>query len=81
MGLQAARRHHAAQLAGRTQLRPLTTAYTLSPDTASDGGQGHRGCARGLPLLKLKLGVWATIGACAKGAACPKALIADANEA
>src|SRR5262245_32343573 len=47
----------AAQMAGRMRLRPLTTCYTLSLDTAEAmAGKAAAAVARGLPLLKLKLG-------------------------
>ena len=40
-----------------TRLRPLTTAYTLSLDTAEAmATKAAAAAARGLPLLKLKLG-------------------------
>jgi L-alanine-DL-glutamate epimerase-like enolase superfamily enzyme len=73
----------AADLAGRT-LRPLTTAYTLSLDTAEAmAGKAAAAYKRGLPLLKLKLGGPGDDRRMRQvRAACPNArLIADANEA
>jgi L-alanine-DL-glutamate epimerase-like enolase superfamily enzyme len=73
----------AATLAGRT-LRPLTTAYTLSLDTAEAMATKAAAAARrGLPLLKLKLGGPGDDRRMREvRAACPNArLIADANEA
>jgi L-Ala-D/L-Glu epimerase / N-acetyl-D-glutamate racemase len=74
----------AAALAGRTRLRPLTTAFTLSLDTAEAmAAKAAAAEARGLPLLKLKLGGAGDDRRMRQvRAACPKArLIADANEA
>ena len=74
----------AAQLAGLTRLRPLTTAYTLSLDTAEAmAAKAAAAAARGLPLLKLKLGGAGDDRRMRQvRAACPNArLIADANEA
>ena len=73
----------AAQLAGRTRLRPLT-AYTLSLDRAEAmAAKAAAATARGLPLLKLKLGGPGDDRRMRQvRAACPNArLIADANEA
>jgi L-alanine-DL-glutamate epimerase-like enolase superfamily enzyme len=74
----------AAELAGLTRLRPLTTAYTLSLDTAEAmATKAAAASKRGLPLLKLKLGGPGDDRRMREvRAACPKArLIADANEA
>ena len=73
----------AAVLAGLAPLRPLTTAYTISLDTAEAMAAKAAAAARTMPLLKLKL---AGAGDEARlrqvRAACPAArLIADANEA
>ena len=73
----------AAQLAGLAPLRPVTTAYTISLDTADAMAASAAAAARTMPLLKLKLG---GAGDAARlrqvRAACPQArLIADANEA
>jgi L-alanine-DL-glutamate epimerase-like enolase superfamily enzyme len=73
----------AAGLAGRT-LRPLTTAYTLSLDSAEAmATKAAAATRRGLPLLKLKLGGPGDDRRMRQvRAACPNArLIADANEA
>ena len=73
-----------AVLAGRQQLRPLTTAYTLSLDSAEAmATKAAAACKRGLPLLKLKLGGPGDDRRMREvRAACPNArLIADANEA
>jgi L-Ala-D/L-Glu epimerase / N-acetyl-D-glutamate racemase len=74
----------AAELAGLTRLRPLTTAYTLSLDTAEAmATKAAAASKRGLPLLKLKLGGPGDDRRMREvRAACPNArLIADANEA
>jgi L-alanine-DL-glutamate epimerase-like enolase superfamily enzyme len=74
----------AAQMAGRMRLRPLTTCYTLSLDTAdSMAEKAAAAVARGLPLLKLKLGGEGdALRMRQVRAACPNArLVADANEA
>jgi L-alanine-DL-glutamate epimerase-like enolase superfamily enzyme len=74
----------AAALAGRPQLRTLTTAFTLSLDTAEAmAAKAAAASARGLPLLKLKLGGAGDDRRMRQvRAACPQArLIADANEA
>ena len=74
----------AAQMAGRMRLRPLTTCYTLSLDTAEAmAGKAAAAVARGLPLLKLKLGGEGdALRMRQVRAACPNArLVADANEA
>jgi L-Ala-D/L-Glu epimerase len=76
--------HPAAARAGMGPLRPVTTCYTISLDDPSVmAGQAEAAVARGLPLIKLKLG---GTGDCerlrAVRAACPTArLVADANEA
>ena len=46
----------AAQLAGLTPLHPVTTAYTISLDTAEAMAAKAAAAARTMPLLKLKLG-------------------------
>jgi L-Ala-D/L-Glu epimerase len=74
----------AAQLAGRMRLRPLTTCYTLSLDTAEAMAEkAAAAVARGLPLLKLKLGGEGDAQRMRQvRVACPNArLVADANEA
>ncbi len=74
----------AAQMAGRMRLRPLTTCYTLSLDTAEAMAEkASAATARGLPLLKLKLGGEGDAQRMRQvRAACPNArLVADANEA
>ena len=74
----------ATQLAGRMRLRPLTTCYTLSLDTADAmAGKAAAAVAHGLPLLKLKLGGEGdALRMRQVRAACPNArLVADANEA
>jgi L-alanine-DL-glutamate epimerase-like enolase superfamily enzyme len=66
------------------RLRPLTTCYTLSLDTADAmAGKAAAAVARGLPLLKLKLGGEGdALRMRQVRAACPNArLVADANEA
>jgi L-alanine-DL-glutamate epimerase-like enolase superfamily enzyme len=74
----------AAQLAGLAPLHPVTTAYTISLDTADAmAANAAAAAARTMPLLKLKLG---GAGDAARlrqvRDACPQArLIADANEA
>jgi L-Ala-D/L-Glu epimerase len=73
----------AAQLAGLAPLHPVTTAYTISLDTADAMAASAAAAARTMPLLKLKL---AGAGDAARlrqvRDACPQArLIADANEA
>jgi len=73
----------ATVLAGLAPLRPLTTAYTISLDTAEAMAAKAAAAARTMPLLKLKL---AGAGDEARlrqiRAACPAVrLIADVNEA
>jgi L-alanine-DL-glutamate epimerase-like enolase superfamily enzyme len=73
----------AAELAGLAPLHPVTTAYTISLDSAEAMAASALAAARNMPLLKLKLG---GAGDAARlrqvRAACPQArLIADANEA
>jgi L-alanine-DL-glutamate epimerase-like enolase superfamily enzyme len=73
----------ATVLAGLAPLRPVTTAYTISLDTAEAMAAKAAAAARTMPLLKLKL---AGAGDEARlrqvRAVCPAArLIADANEA
>ncbi len=68
--------------AGRPVLAPVTTAYTLSLDTAEAMAAAAR-AAVGRPLLKLKIGGMGDIDriAAVRSAAPAAALIVDANEA
>lgn len=72
-----------AALAGLGSLQPVTTAYTISLDTAEAMAAKAAIAARTMPLLKLKLGGAGDAERLrAVRAACPQArLIADANEA
>jgi len=63
------------------EVRPLTTAYTLSLDTPEAMGAAA-GCASGFPILKLKLGGEGDVERvrAVRSAAPAARLIADANE-
>jgi len=74
----------AAQLAGRASLAPVTTCYTISLGTAGAmAASASAAVARGMPLLKLKLGgLGDDLRLRHVRAACPTArLVVDANEA
>jgi len=72
-----------ATLAGLNAMRPLTTAYTISLDTAAAMAAKAAAVATTMPLLKLKLGGDGDADRLRQvRAACPATrLIADANEA
>jgi L-Ala-D/L-Glu epimerase / N-acetyl-D-glutamate racemase len=77
-------RTSAAQLAGLPPLAPVTTCYTISLGNAEEMAAGAAAAAaRGMPLLKLKLGGTGDDTRLRRvRAACPSArLVADANEA
>ncbi len=74
----------AARLAGLPPLKPATTCYTISLDSAEAmASSAAAAVARGMPLLKLKLGgAGDDVRLRQVRAACPAArLVADANEA